>query len=246
LDDTYLLPPRVHAVIVGRLVQLSSQARHIADIAAVIGRAFPLDLLVQAGGDNEETVVAALNELWQKRIVREQSVNIFDFTHDKLREVTYLEISAPKRRLLHRNIAQALQRLHEDRLEPISGQLAVHYERAGLVAQALAYYEKAGLWAQHIFAHHEAIRLLQKALTLLETLPASKERDEQELALQTYLVLSVVSTKGYGAPEVWKACSRAQQLCEQLKKPISSPILRALAIAHLSRTEFDQALVIGN
>jgi predicted ATPase len=81
---------------------------------------------------------------------------------------------------------------------------------------------------------------------LLETLPPSRERDEQELAFQTYMGISMVSSKGYGAPEVWKACSRAQELCDQLKRPVSSPILRTLAIAHLSRTEFDQALIIGN
>ena len=245
-DDVQMPPPRVHAVILGRLVQLSPQARKVAEIGAVIGRAFPIDLLLQAGSDDEETVVHALNELWQKRIVREQSINTFDFTHDKLREVAYLEISAPQRRLLHRNIAQALQNLHAEHLDPINGQLAAHYESAGLLQQALVCYEKSAIWAQNIFAHNEAIRLLRKALRLLETLPSGRERDEQELALQTYLGISVVSTKGYGAPEVWKACSRAQQLCDQLKRPLSSPILRTLAIAHLSRTEFDQALVIGN
>jgi DNA-binding SARP family transcriptional activator/predicted ATPase/DNA-binding XRE family transcriptional regulator len=245
-DNAHPPPPRVHAVIVGRLVQLSPQARKIAELGAVIGRAFPLDLLLQAGHEDEETVVGVLNELWQKRIIREQGVNIYDFTHDKLREVAYLEISAPQRRLLHRNVAQTLHNLHAGNLEPISGQLATHFERAGLTQQALDYYEKAAVWAQQIFAHNEATRLLLKALTLLEILPPSRERDEQELALQTYLGISVVSTKGYGAPEVWKACSRAQQLCDQLNKPLGSPILRALAIAHLSRTEFDQALVIGN
>ncbi|HSJ86886.1 MAG TPA: AAA family ATPase [Anaerolineales bacterium] len=245
-DDTHPPPPRVHAVIVGRLIQLSPQARSVAEIGAVIGRAFPLDLLLQAGRENEETVVSALNELWQKRIVREHSVNIFDFTHDKLREIAYSEISAPKRRLIHRNIAQALQNLHTEDLEPISGQLAVHYERAGLIQRALAYYEKAAIWAQHIFAHREAIRLLLNALELLETLPPSRELDEQELALQTYLGISMVSTEGYGAPEVLKVYRRARQLCEQLEKPVSSPILRALAIAHLQRTEFEKAFVIGN
>jgi predicted ATPase len=241
-----LPPPRVHAVILGRLVQLSPQARKVAEIGAVIGRAFPLDLLLQTGHDSEETVVHALNELWQKRIVREQSLNTFDFTHDKLREVAYLEISAPQRRLLHRNVAQALQNLHAEHLEPISGQLAAHYESAGLLQQALVYYEKAAIWAQNIFAHNEAIRLLLKALTLLETLPPSKERDEQELALQTYLGTSIVSTKGYGGPEVLKVYSRAQELCEQMGRPVSSPILRALAIAHIQHTEFEKALIIGN
>jgi predicted ATPase len=83
-------------------------------------------------------------------------------------------------------------------------------------------------------------------LTLLETLPRSTERNEQELTLQTYLGISMVSTKGYGAPEVLEVYSRAQELCEQLGRPVSSPILRALAIAHIQHTEFEKALVIGN
>ncbi len=245
-DNAHPPPPRVHAVIVGRLVQLSPQARKVAELGAVIGRAFPLNLLVQAGHNDEETVVGLLNELWQKRIIREQSVNIYDFTHDKLREVAYLEISAPQRRLLHRNVAQALHDLHAGNLEPISGQLATHFERAGLTQQALDYYEKAAVWAQQIFAHNEATRLLLKALMLLKTLPSNKERDEQELALQTYLGISMVSTQGYGAPEVLKVYSRAKELCEQLARPVSPPILRALAIAHLQHTEFEKAFVIGN
>jgi DNA-binding SARP family transcriptional activator/predicted ATPase/transcriptional regulator with XRE-family HTH domain len=244
--EAQMLPPRVHAVIVGRLVQLSPDARNVAEIAAVIGRAFPLDLLLQAGHNDEETVVQALTELWQKRIVREQSVNTFDFTHDKLREVTYLEIGTPKRRLIHRNVAYALQNLHPEHLEPISGQLAAHYESAGLEQQALPYYQKAAIWAQNIFAHNEAIRLLLRALTLLETLPPGKERDEQELSLQTCLGISMVSTKGYGAPEVLSVYSRARLLCDRLQKPVTSPVLRALAIAHLTHTEFEEALLIGN
>lgn len=245
-SEAQSLPPRVYAVILGRLVQLSSQARKVAEIAAVIGRAFSLELLLHIGQETEKTTVHALDELWQKRIIQEQGINAFDFTHDKLREVTYLEISAPQRRLLHRNVAQALKNIHGEKLDPISGQLAAHYENAGQLEQALTYYEKAGIWAQRIFSHNEAIRLLLKAMMLLETIPISKERNEQELALQTHLGISMVSTKGYGAPEVLIVYSRAQELCEQLGKPVSSPILRALAIAHISLAEFNQAFVIGN
>jgi predicted ATPase len=245
-NDSHALPPRVHAVIARRLAQLSPPARRVIEIGAVIGRAFPVDLLLHIGHEDEETVIHALDELWRRHIVREQSTNVFDFTHDKLREVAYLEISAPQRRLLHRNVAQALQNLHMEHLDPISGQLAAHFESAGLLQQALAYYEKAAPWAQNIFAHNEAIRLLLKALTLLEALSPGKQRDKQELALQTNLGMSMVSTKGYGAPEVLKVYGRARQLCEQLGEPVSSPILRAMAIAHLQHTEFEKALDIGN
>ena len=88
------LPPRTHAVMAGRLAQLSDHAREIAAAAAVIGRAFGLDVLVRLVGD-EEVVVRALDELWRKRIIREQGPNAYDFSHDKLRDVAYGETRPP-------------------------------------------------------------------------------------------------------------------------------------------------------
>ena len=86
-QETPTLPPRVYAVIAGRLAQLSPIARKVAELGAAIGREFTLDVLLRAGQDDEANTTAALDELWQKRIVRERSANVFDFTHDKLREV---------------------------------------------------------------------------------------------------------------------------------------------------------------
>ena len=100
------LPPRVQAVISGRLAQLSERAREVASAAAVIGRAFDLGALVRLVGD-EERVVRALDELWRRRIVREQGPNAYDFAHDRFRDVAYGETSAPQRRHLHRRAAEA-------------------------------------------------------------------------------------------------------------------------------------------
>ncbi len=107
LEPVTSIPRRVQAVISGRLEQLSAPAREVAALAAAIGRAFNLDLLIQVGHLDEGGAVRALDELWQKRIVYEKAPHSYDFTHDKLREVAYAEISNPKRRLLHRRIAQA-------------------------------------------------------------------------------------------------------------------------------------------
>ena len=103
------IPPKAQAVIASRLAQLSPPAREVVALAATIGRAFALDLLMRASGGDEETITEALDELWQRRIIREQDATTYDFTHDKLREVAYAEISAPQRRLLHRRIAHSLE-----------------------------------------------------------------------------------------------------------------------------------------
>jgi DNA-binding SARP family transcriptional activator/predicted ATPase len=214
LDDARTLPPRVHAVLVGRLQQLSASARAFAELAAIISREFTLDLLITVGNTDADDAVRALDELWHKRIVREHGANSYDFTHDKLREVAYGEISAPQRRLLHRRVAQALEAMHAEDLDSVSGQLASHYERAGLLDQALPYFQRAAAVAQRVYANEDAISLLSRSLELLELLPAGAKRDKQELGLQLALAPLYRVTKGWTAPELERVLDRALALCD--------------------------------
>ncbi|HEV2581441.1 MAG TPA: BTAD domain-containing putative transcriptional regulator, partial [Ktedonobacteraceae bacterium] len=214
LDDARTLPPRVHAVLVGRLLQLSASAREFVELAATIGREFTLDLLSTAGNADADSAVRALDELWHKRIVREYGANSYDFTHDKLREVAYGEISAPQRRMLHRRVAQALEALHAGDLDPVSGQIASHYERAGMIEQALPYYQRAAAVAQGVYANEDAISLLSRSLELLELLPAGSKRDKQELGLQLALAPLYRVTRGWTAPELERVLDRALALCD--------------------------------
>lgn len=207
--ESRTLPPRVYAVIAGRLARLSPAARHVAELGAAMGRAFTLELLLRAGGEEEERLTRALDELWQKRIVREQSANLYDFTHDKLREVAYVETSAPQRRLLHRRIAQALEGLNQDRLDSVSAQLAAQYEQAGMFEQAIPYYERAGTVAANVYANDDAINLLTRGLTLLSQLPPSEKRDAQELAYLLALSIPYRITTGWGSPDLEQVANRA-------------------------------------
>jgi len=162
------LPPQVRSVLEARLTQLSPPARELAELAATIGREFSFKLLATAGGGDEDTLVRRLDELWQRRIVREHGADAYDFCHDKLREVAYDGMSAARRRLLHRHAAQALESLYAADLDPVSRQLAAHYERAGLAEQAAPYYLRAAQVARRVYANEEAVTLLQRGLALLE------------------------------------------------------------------------------
>jgi predicted ATPase len=214
LDDARTLPPRVHAVLVGRLLQLSDSAREFVELAATIGREFTFDLLITAGNADADSAVRALDELWHKRIVREHGANSYDFTHDKLREVAYGEISAPQRRMLHRRVAQALEAMHAEDLDSVSGQLASHYERAGMIEQALPSYQRAAAVAQRVYANEDAIGLLSRSLELLELLPAGSKRDKQELSLQLALAPLYRVTKGWETLELERVLDRALALCD--------------------------------
>ncbi len=214
LAGNHALPPRVYATIAHRLAQLSPRAQELTTLAAAIGREFHLEVLCRAGNLAEEEVVQALDEMWHRRLVREQGPNTYDFSHDKLREVAYAEISAPQRRLLHSRIARTLEAIHADHLDPVAGQIAAQYERAGLLDQAIVFYQRAASTAQRVYANDDAIGLLSRGLALLEQLPHDQQRDRRELSMHLQLTPIYRVTRGWTAPELERAVYRTLDLCD--------------------------------
>ena len=153
------LPSRVQAVIAARLAALSASAREVLGVAAVVGREFTFAMLQRASGMGEEALVQALDELWQRRILREQGSEAYDFTHHTLRQVAYEALGAARRRLLHQCVAEALQALRGPAAE-----VAGHYAQAGLHERAVVAYREAAQAAASVYANQEAIALYQLAL----------------------------------------------------------------------------------
>ena len=60
------------------------RAREVAELAAVIGRDFTLELLTEASDLDEDSVIGAVDELWRRRIIREHPPASYDFVHDLL------------------------------------------------------------------------------------------------------------------------------------------------------------------
>jgi DNA-binding SARP family transcriptional activator len=248
--STTNLPPRMHAVIASRLAQVSPETRELVGLAAIVGRVFTVDILHKASGISAESLTNELDELWQRRIVRPAALsadaNSFDFSHDKIRDVAYAELSPMKQRYWHSRIAQALEEIYVADLDPVSAQLAAHYERAGEPLRAIPFYQRAAEVAQRVYAHDEAIRLLRHGLRLLHNVPDARRRDGQHLSLLRLLSLALVATRGYAAPEVVETLSQAQTLNQNLERPPDPLLLRALAIAALSFGNFQQGLQFGD
>jgi DNA-binding SARP family transcriptional activator/predicted ATPase len=163
------LPPRMQSVLTARLAPLSAAAHDLAELAAAIGREFTFDLLKSASGEPDQRLVTALDELWQRRIVRQRGPTAYDFSHDKLREVIYAQTSTARRQLLHRRVAEALELLHASSLDRVSAQIAAHYEHAGLADRAAQFYYQGAVSAQSIYANEEALILYRSALDLIDS-----------------------------------------------------------------------------
>ena len=138
---------RVHAVIAARLAQLTPASYELAGLASVVGRPFSFELLEKATDWDEGSVSEALDELWRRRIIESRGASEYDFTHDRLREVAASELSVVRQRFLHRRVARALAEVYEADIESWNGQIASHFEQAGMAEEAMEHYWRAAaLW----------------------------------------------------------------------------------------------------
>jgi len=162
------LPKRMREAIMARIAQLSPLSRSLGELAATIGREFTFDVLRGASDASDDRLVQGLDELWQRRIIREQGEDAYDFSHDKLREILYDNLSEARRRLLHRRVARALERVYPDDGSGMAGRIAAHYERADELREAVEYYRRAAEGAARIQAEEEAARYRRRASALEE------------------------------------------------------------------------------
>jgi DNA-binding SARP family transcriptional activator len=224
--------PRIDAVLSGRFARLSSGAEELVGLAAAAGRDVTLDLLA-AAGVGDEVLLGAIDELWHRRLLREHGAHGYDFAHDLLREAAYERLTPPHRRLLHRRLADALERLHAAEPATVAAQLAHHHARGGQAEQAVHFHGLAAEGATEVFAHEEAVAHDEAALALLAELPAGAERDRRELALREHLLPSLVALQSYAAPRLGATLRRMGELAERLGDEASAIRAQAARSAYL-------------
>src|SRR5262249_50959988 len=208
------------------------------------GRALWVGRRVSGTGIGEPELVDHLDELWRRRIIRDQGLT-YDFSHDKLRAVALERLSPARRRQLHRAVAEAIAAEFQDHIDAASPQLAAHYDQAGMVEPAIDAYRKAGARAVAVSALEEAVTMFRRALSLLSDLPMSPDRDALELDVRIALGSPLVALEGYGSNSAHRLYERALSLCRKLHRPVGAPILRGLGLARLQGCRFDDCSELG-
>jgi len=168
------MPQRVRRLVLSRLYRLSDRARNLASVAAVIGRECQFTLLHRASGISEVECAAAVEELVRRRVLNGAG-ELFDFVHDRVREVTYSNLNVPERRLLHGQVARALEEIRGSDLESYVDALGTHYREAEVWEKAHLYLRRAGLDALWRVALREAVVFFEQALAAVRRLPRSEQ-----------------------------------------------------------------------
>ncbi|MBI3247657.1 MAG: AAA family ATPase [Deltaproteobacteria bacterium] len=213
------LPPTVQGVLASRIDRLDAEAKTLLQTLAVIGKEFPASLLRHVVTLPETRLQGLLARLQTEEFIYEQPAFpevAYTFKHGLTQEVAYRSLLMERRRALHEQVAQGIEQVFAKCLEDHYSELAHHYSHSGNNEKAIEHLQQAARQAVRRSAYAEAIRQLTTALELLNTLPASPVRDQRELTLQIALGVPLITTKGYGVPEVMSVYTRARELYEQL------------------------------
>ena len=174
--ETLGVPDGVKQVIGRRVDHLPEAAGRALSAAAVIGREFDLDLLIEITGDDEDDLLDLLDEAVAARVVEETSMQgRYSFLHALTREALHDALSATRRARLHLRVAHAIENLRAARIDDYLGVLAYHYAAAGSDnTKAVEYAERAGEQALGRLAHEEAAQYFERGLALAAATGATR------------------------------------------------------------------------
>lgn len=161
----------LQSLIASRVATLSEHGRDIAELAAVAGHGFEVDLVRDVAGIDESKVLDGVYELMDRHLVREAGARgryDFVFTHHLIHAAIYEGIDADVRARRHRRIAQILSERSQGSETFGAADFALHRERGGDLAGAATAYVDAGRHALRLFASDDAIRHATKATDLSE------------------------------------------------------------------------------
>jgi class 3 adenylate cyclase/predicted ATPase len=212
------IPATLQDSLMARLDRLST-TRAVAQLGAVLGRAFTYELIRAVAPLDEATVQRGLAQLVDAELLYQRGrppQARYRFKHALIQETAYQSLLKSTRQQYHQRSAQVLAAQFPEIVETQPELVAQHYTEAGLIEQGIPYWRRAGQQAHQHSANLEAVRHLTKGLELLTMLPETPARAQQELDLQIALGLVLIDTKGRGAPEVEQTYARARALCQQV------------------------------
>jgi tetratricopeptide (TPR) repeat protein len=207
------LPTTLHGSLMARLDQISP-VRRVAQIAAVIGREFPIEILLEISALPASAVQMALAQLVEAGLIFRRSTSYrmrYVFKHAMVRDAAYESLLKRDRRELHALVAAVVEQF-PSRFHYEPDLLAHHYTEARLYGPALKYWSIAAQRALERATNVEVVGHTSKALEILLTLPDTAERQSLELNFQLMRGAAYWSIKGFASPEVEQTFTRAKEL----------------------------------
>ena len=163
------LPPALEALLVARIDRLEPGARRLAQVAAVVGREFPVAVAATvAGSADAEGDIASLLRAEIVREVRRFPELECTFRHGLLQEAALSTLTPTSQRELNGRVGHAMEAHLGDQVDERLDQLAFYFYRSNDTEKAFSYLDRAAEHAMSVEALGRAEELWTRARKLAE------------------------------------------------------------------------------
>ena len=180
------IPTTLQGSLVARIDRLAP-VKDVAQIGAAIGREFSHELIAAVASLPSGDLDAALERLTASGLISRRGtppVATYSFKHALVQDAAYATLLRSRRRQLHASIAKVLVERFPALAETQPEDVARHFTEAGLASEAIDNWCRAGRLAYARGANREAVNFFEQALHLLESLPETRERQQQAIDLR--------------------------------------------------------------
>ncbi|HYE83848.1 MAG TPA: AAA family ATPase [Clostridia bacterium] len=200
-EKLYSISPKMQDIIKSRFLSVSDEGMKILNIISLFFDMVTLEELLEVSGKSELELLDIIGELEEKNLVKEigEVRNVsFTFTHQKLREFVYSQLSVSKRRILHSRIAKLLEsRLRGDKRDTLLySKLIYHFTNGGYRLSALKYTIKN--LEQYLGINHEIFPVFNEGSADEDgILEISEEQLTKDLDKVRELIKEIKNEEGY-------------------------------------------------
>ena len=189
------VPTTIQEVILARVDALPPEAKEVLQTGSVIEREFDFPLLKRVMNFQEQGLVSLLTRLKDSELIYERGIapdSTFIFRHALTREVVYDSILTDRRKALHEAVGQALEMLHQERLDDYYGLLSEHFIKSKNYVKGAEYSGKAARKAEKAASMDSAVSYARKRVSCLEKVPQMDELKKERIDARTTLGLYLV------------------------------------------------------
>ena len=181
------IPATAQAILAARIDRLAPEDKRLLQAASVIGKDVPFALLQAIAEGADDALRRSLSNLQAAEFLYE--VRLFPdleytFKHALTHDVAYEGLIQERRRTLHRQIVDTIERLYPNRLAEHIERLAHHAFHGEAWTKAVTYLRQAGAKSFARAANREAATHLQHALRSLRHLPKDGDTLAQAIDLR--------------------------------------------------------------
>jgi class 3 adenylate cyclase/tetratricopeptide (TPR) repeat protein len=184
------IPSTIQDVIMARVDSLPEGAKELLRTGSAIEREFSYELIKQVTGLPEQELLSYLSLLKDSELLYERGIypeSTYVFKHALTREVVYDSVLTKRKKRIHEEIGNAIERLYSENIDEHYGVLAEHFIQSENYEKGAEYSKLAGKMAQKAASYRDAVEYAKKSVSCLERLPKTDATQRKIIDARTLL-----------------------------------------------------------